>query len=284
MRILVTAGTSFIGRALVQKLLESGHEVRSSARKIDSSAATFSWQIGNPMPEEQLAWAEIIIHLAWALGPTEEEANVQGLTKLVKQARQAGVKKQLFVSSLSAHDRALSAYGKGKFRAESIFKYSGDIIIRPGLVIGPGGGFRNLARNIKTVPIIPMIGGGSQSVPLISANDLVRIMEQLCTEQTHQNPTCHDLYYSPPPSLRSLVLTISHSLGVRRFLVPVPAKLVLFAAHAFERMGLKSPVSSEQILGIIGNKKARLSPCSQILKQTYLFPQKEIEITMGVLD
>jgi nucleoside-diphosphate-sugar epimerase len=90
-----------------------------------------------------MAGTEAVIHVAGLVNTTDpdefERANVLGTMNMIEAARAAGVPRFIFVSSLSAREPELSAYGASKARAEMLIKASGLdwTIIRPPAVYGP---------------------------------------------------------------------------------------------------------------------------------------------------
>ena len=72
MKVLVTGGTGFVGRPLVERLVELNHEVVLLSRNAEAAKSTlglpinvFSWnpEVATP-PKEAFQGVEAIIHLA----------------------------------------------------------------------------------------------------------------------------------------------------------------------------------------------------------------------------
>ena len=65
---------------------------------------------------------------------------MEGTRALLDEAKARGVGRIVFLSSQSAHEDAVSAYGRTKLEAERLIRDSGvaHAILRPGLVFGPG--------------------------------------------------------------------------------------------------------------------------------------------------
>jgi nucleoside-diphosphate-sugar epimerase len=147
MRIAVTGGTGFIGQALIDRALAGGIELQALARKPQAPREGVRWVAGDLSDRaaltELLAGAEAAVHLAGVVNAPDpagfEAGNVVGTLNLIEAARAAGVGRLLFVSSLSAREPAISAYGASKHRAEKLVKASGLdwTMVRPPAVYGP---------------------------------------------------------------------------------------------------------------------------------------------------
>ena len=119
----------------------------------------------------------LLLILCTGSAPAEFEAgNVTGTLELVEAAVKAGVQRFLSVSSLSAREPHLSAYGGSKRRAERIVAASGLdwTIIRPPAIYGPRDTeLFELFRAAKW-GVVPMPPEGRASV--IHVADLARLL------------------------------------------------------------------------------------------------------------
>jgi nucleoside-diphosphate-sugar epimerase len=185
MKILVTGATGFVGQALCAELVRCGHKVRGALRRIDgpgrltagvdavvtgSIAAATNWSAA-------LRGVDVVIHLAARVHVMQDEAadplaeyrrvNLYGTANLARQAKSAGVRRLVFVSSVKVNGEEIPGeqsyterqvpsprdpYGISKWEAEQalqeIARETGleAVIVRPPLVYGPGvgGNFRRL--------------------------------------------------------------------------------------------------------------------------------------------
>lgn len=145
--VALTGATGFVGKAVLDVLLERGIAVRALARRVQPEREGVEWLAGDLADADALArlvaGAEAVIHLA-GLTNTPDPAefdlhNVNGTLALVEAAAAAGVPRFVFVSSLAAREPRLSAYGASKARAEKLVAASGLdwTIVRPPGVYGP---------------------------------------------------------------------------------------------------------------------------------------------------
>ncbi len=125
MNIAITGGTGFIGRYIVRKLAAQGHVLRlwhreqSDRSGLEDCEDSITWQpgaLGNQQAAAQLvADVDAVVHAALdhpAEGFQGKEGdliefvhtNLLGTLQLIEAARQAGVKRFLFVSTCAVHD------------------------------------------------------------------------------------------------------------------------------------------------------------------------------------
>ncbi|MCW1430539.1 NAD-dependent epimerase/dehydratase family protein [Novosphingobium sp. JCM 18896] len=184
MTIAVTGGTGFVGQALIEQARAQGVVVQALARKPQERRNGVDWIKGDLGDRRALAklveGVEAVIHVAGlttAHSPAEfEEANVAGTLAVIEAAHAAGVQRLIFVSSLSAREPGLSAYGASKARAERVVKASGLdwTIVRPPTVYGPRDkDVFELFRSAKW-GVIPTPKEGRSS--LIHVDDLARLL------------------------------------------------------------------------------------------------------------
>ncbi len=173
MRYLVTGATGFVGGALVRQLVASGHEVRALVR--DVGRATALRELGVALfpgdvterdgLRDPLRGVDGAFHVAawYKVGAPDkrlaERVNVEGTRNVLGVARELGVPKIVYTSTLAVfgdtrgrladesyrHDGAfLSEYDRTKwlahFRVAEPAAHEGApvVIVQPGVVYGPG--------------------------------------------------------------------------------------------------------------------------------------------------
>lgn len=171
MKVLVTGGNGFLGRAIVRQLLDSGFHPISFARK--PSAVLDSWRVEQVRGDIQdsvstkvaVGKAEAIIHTAakagvWGAAREYENINIKGTQNLIRAARESGIQKFVYTSSPSVvfdgkdetnlsetqapYPRSyLTDYSRTKAAAEKeVLAANGSamatLALRPHLIWGPG--------------------------------------------------------------------------------------------------------------------------------------------------
>ncbi len=128
-----------------------------------------------------------LVHAAYVRASASRlsyDVNVRGSTLLVDAAREAGVQRVVFLSSVSAAPGALSVYGRQKHALETLFVERKFCALRPGLVIGPGGLFASMAEHVRARRLIPLIDGGMQPLQTVFIDDLVQAVESALATRT----------------------------------------------------------------------------------------------------
>lgn len=147
MKIGLTGGTGFVGQTLIDLALAEGHEVTALARREQDAREGVEWVRGDLSDKaalERLAGeTEAVIHVAGVVnahdGAGFEHGNVAGTENVIEAAVKAGAPRLVYVSSLSAREPAISAYGASKHRAENHIQASELhwTIVRPPAIYGP---------------------------------------------------------------------------------------------------------------------------------------------------
>ena len=145
--IAVTGATGFVGQMLLDRAAGENLAVRALARRAQDPRPGVDWVRGDlddkPALMRLVRGAEALIHVAGVVNTPDpdgfERGNVTGTLNLIEAAKATGVRRLVFVSSLSAREPELSAYGASKARAEKLVKASGLdwTIVRPPGIYGP---------------------------------------------------------------------------------------------------------------------------------------------------
>jgi nucleoside-diphosphate-sugar epimerase len=172
MRILIFGGSGFIGGELSKYLMIRKAEVVIFARSsnVNKNYSEFvKWDFNSKLTLEKIKGADVAIHLAHDNKDLKKTYN--GTLACISALKKHGVKNQIFFSSYSANKEALSEYGKLKYKIEK--KLTEDItIIRPGLVIGNGGVYQKIKKNLLERLFYPIFITEFK-VPVINIEDLV---------------------------------------------------------------------------------------------------------------
>jgi nucleoside-diphosphate-sugar epimerase len=190
LRIALTGATGFVGKSLVPKLLEAGHQVKVLVR--DPQRSNLPGKVkaiqGTLADEEALQSltqdCDVVLHVAGAVSAMTSEdfikANFHGSNAIALAAKQNGVKRFVYVSSLAATQPEIGPYGHSKAIAEEslkvIFKDDQLLILRPCAVYGPG--------DTATLPLLQALMSKTAIIPgarqnrfgMIHVEDLANIL------------------------------------------------------------------------------------------------------------
>jgi len=185
--IAVTGATGFVGQSLLDVALAQGIRVRALTRRPQEPRDGVEWIAGDLNDGAALArlvaGAEAVFHVAGVVNAPDiaafEAGNVVGTMAVIAAAKAAGVARLVHVSSLSAREPGLSAYGASKARAEKLVAASGLdwTMVRPPAVYGPRD--RDLLELFRAAKwgVVPVPAQGRTS--MIHAEDLARLLVAL---------------------------------------------------------------------------------------------------------
>ena len=216
MKILVTGGSGFVGKAIVKKLTAiEGATVRTSVRRFQDSNVLKNAEvvIAHLLPEtnwlEALVDIDVVIHTAARVHIMKEKSldsaeefhkiNVEATINLAQQASEAGVKRFIYLSSVKVNGdstqsgraftvedlpRPVDSYGISKHEAEIGLRKIAEktsmevVIIRPPLVYGPGvkANFASMLRIIKQGVPLPLAAVIDNQRSLVALDNLVDLI------------------------------------------------------------------------------------------------------------
>ena len=126
---------------------------------------------------------DCVIHCAHDFSQDGLDRNVRGTKELFERAKASGTRQQAFVSSYSASKNAVTSYGIAKYQLERFFSDQNSLILKPGLVLGPGGMSGNVLLAAQKWPIFPAPGGSSARFPYVWLDDFVHIVTDAIESQ-----------------------------------------------------------------------------------------------------
>jgi nucleoside-diphosphate-sugar epimerase len=225
-RILVTGGGGFLGGELVRRLREKGESVRLLLRRPPTPGSPADpnspggpvsivyGSLGQPdVVDRAVAGVEVVYHVGAAMkgGAAEfEQATIWGTRNIVDSCLAHGVKRLVYVSSMSVLDHAghpagepvtetsplepqplnRGTYTRTKLEAENMVLSACQerdlqaVIIRPGQIFGPG------AEKVTPNGVIAIAGkwivsgAGTRQLPLVYRDDVVDAL--LLAEESDQ--------------------------------------------------------------------------------------------------
>jgi nucleoside-diphosphate-sugar epimerase len=256
MNVFITGIRGFIAGRLRLTLQDRGYTVSGSSSQVgvpegnpDRTERIFKHRLGSPVEGAMFDGMDTVVHCAYDFQKGALQKNIEGTIALFEAARQRGVRRQVFISSLSSRADAQSDYGKAKFAVEAYIRDLGGIIVRPGTVLGEGGIFGKMVRLVKTYPAVPLLDGGTSQMYVVGLDDLCRCLA-LIMETTDPLPA-YNLYYPEQATLKEILRIIRDLAGRRTLLIPIPAALLILPLSLLNGLGLKLPIDIENLRGFI---------------------------------
>ncbi len=262
MKVAVTGATGFVGRHLVQALLDAGHEVIAIRHRkpLEDGAETsdrLETRQGSVHERGSLvtafAGAEAVVHLVGIIVETKtntfDKTVVEGTRNVVAAAAEAGVRHLVYQSAMGTTPDAQTDYHRTKFEAEQAVQGSGLswTIWRPSMIHGPGDGFVSMLMSmISKAPIVPVIGDARYRLQPVLVDDCVDVITRgLTNESTHGEI----LEVGGPEKLeyRQILDIIMRVTGKKRPTIPVPVALARMGAAVAEKLLTPAPVTRDQI-------------------------------------
>ncbi|MCS6906440.1 MAG: NAD(P)H-binding protein [Anaerolineales bacterium] len=259
MNILITGGTGFIGRTLVRKLVEAGHQVRlliRPGRHTPKMPRDVPVQIalGSVVDARGLRAAmsgmEVVVHLASAerqgVYADLMRVDING-TRLVAQiAKATGVKRLVYLSHLGADRFSAFPVSKAKGLAEEAIRTSGVryTIFRSGVAFGKGDILTSgIAQLLSAIPFLFFVpGDGKALLQPIWVEDLSTVI----TWAIEDPQSADRVYEIGGPEMLSfceIVETVMEVLGQRRRFFYLPPPLLRGVTIFLETSLPRFPVS-----------------------------------------
>lgn len=260
--VLVTGGTGFLGRHIVWRLAEAGHEVIFTGRSAKAaqdvlqncknSARFVQLEHGAPDTAKQLcaltADVGAIIHSAalsspWGRRQDFEKANIASTKEVIAACRQNNIARLVHISTPSIYfdyqDRLnipeqaalpdpVNDYAATKRAAEELVCQSGVaecVILRPRALFGPWDNtlMPRLMRAMKKGRV-PLPRKGQALMDITYIDNAVDAVELALTRKLPQPVNVYNVSNGAPLCLRDLLELISHSftMPLRTFTIPHP--------------------------------------------------------------
>ncbi|MDR4507240.1 MAG: complex I NDUFA9 subunit family protein [Candidatus Brocadiaceae bacterium] len=277
MKIFLTGSTGFIGKQLLQDLIEKKYHVRCLVRQGSENKIAHYRNKGIEIVsgdivdadslQGKLAGCDVIINLVGIIrefrrkGITFEKLHYQGTVNIVAAAQLQGVKRFIQMSALGANAKGKTHYQQTKFRAEEWIKESGldYTIFRPSIVFGPEDKFVNLfAKMLKTQQFVPVIGDGTyQLQPVAVENVSMGFIKAI--EQEDAIGKIFEVGGSEKMAFDTIIDTIADVICTPSNKIHVPVWIMGLMAELFDWLPI-FPVTKEQITMLIDGNTCNEKP------------------------
>lgn len=188
MKVLVTGANGFVGHALIDRLVDSGHEVTAlvrSHKKIRHASKKVHWLEGdllNPETLPKLKKQEKAFYLVHGLkeaSDTFEYQEAMGAVNFINWVRPSGAS-IVYLGGLSPKISELSAHLRSRQLTGAILGASGihTVEFRASIVLGEGSlSFEMIKAISERLPFRPQVNILNQPCQPIGLNDLLKYLE-----------------------------------------------------------------------------------------------------------
>jgi NADH dehydrogenase len=256
---LVTGANGFLGKAICRAFTEAGFDVRALVRNPGEQRTLHPIARGGifrcdlPGGIDESAFdgnIRALIHCAYstAAAPPDQvrRINIEGTETLLRLARKAGVRRIVFISSLSAHPAATSLYGRTKLELEGLFTTSADTVIKPATIIGPGGVFAHTRQMLRRLPVVPLFYADRKLQTIWIGDACAAILAAVRGDL----PGTFVLAHQQAIPLREFYRGIASLDGRQPFFLPFPGDLAVAILSTLEKTGVSLPIHADNLLGI----------------------------------
>lgn len=263
--ILVTGANGFIGKRVVEVLLDQGFGVKALVRdngfcrlKPDKNLKVVRADIGDYKKlRDGVGIVDAVVHLAAnKYHPKKSfEVAVEGAINVVRLVEEGRVrsKRVVNISSQSTKIRWQGVYGKSKSKSDEIIMSSPEVrwtTLKPSLVYGEDKStiFKTIANYALKLPLIPVIGSGKWILYPIDVDDVARMIGSVLSNDMSIGKI-YDIGCEKGIEFNALVNLIQSELGVRKRIINIPLVMGFLGVWAATKIMPKLPVSTDNVLG-----------------------------------
>jgi predicted dehydrogenase/nucleoside-diphosphate-sugar epimerase len=241
-KVLVTGGTGFLGKQLIQRLIAEGYPVRVLARKLSKidnlkklGVEIFFGDVADRVSlSEAFSGVNLVIHAAADTAGNAragELSTIQGTKNVIDLCKQFAIKKLVYISSCSVYGVAdyregdlvteesslerfpelRGHYSLAKLKAEQIITEAmaeGQlpiVCLRPGTYFGPGGDIFTPMMGLSAGrKLFAIIGRGDFVLPLVSIDNLVDAIVAVM-QKSESNGRIYNIVDSDLPTKKQYV-------------------------------------------------------------------------------
>lgn len=281
MRVLVIGASGFAGQALVRGLTTAGLTVlpagRSPARlrQLFPALPPMTCDFATDTEADWLArltGIDAVVNLAGLIrdGGTAafERVHTQGPQVLFRACRAAGVARVVQISALGTDETAQTRYHLSKRAADDVLASESGamdwIVLRPSLILGPGGASHDLFAALAALPLPPRLGPGTWQVQPIGLADFVAAV---VAALRHPGRLACRLNIVGPEAMSTDALTATYRawLGLPPApRLPIPDVALKVAGKLGDRLALGA-LTSESLTMLAAGNVAPVAPQAETL-------------------
>lgn len=257
--VAITGANGFVG-TLIARALEPHTRIVRLVRNPRQSAEV-AWHFGMaPHETERILATNAVTHLihaAWDMQSSSpariKNDCVQGSIRLLQAAKATGIRKPIFVSTISAFSGTRSIYGRAKLEIEKKTLHHQGVVLRLGLVYGDGDGglFGKLRKFVALHRIVPIIANGNMPQYLLHEHTLAEVVQRAVSGDFDDTEQALTVAHPQGLPFRDLIQQIARRQNREVTLVAVPWRLIFCALKLAEAAGKPLAFRSDNVLGLV---------------------------------
>ena len=280
MVVLVTGASGFLGRYVVQELLNHNHEVRclihtpGMERVFNNQSVDVYYGDVTNFSAMKMACqgVEFVVSLVSIVRRRKansfDRVNIDGVANLMEAVRVSdSVKHIVHVSALGAVDNPKYKYLHSKWKGEQEINKPGvpATILRPSIIFGDGDEFSNiLGAAIRILPILPVIGHGRNRFQPIMVDDMAKCVVAALGRSDLAGRTI-DLGGPEQLSYNEILDLICTTVGKRRLKLHMPFWIIWINVFFLEVLFNRPPVTRDLIRLLITRNVTQLGTAQDTL-------------------
>lgn len=259
LRVAIFGGTGFIGRRLVERLVDRGATVRVVSRRAQDDTAPCSQieRIAGSIEdastiERAVAAASAVVNLVGTTAARSEQQffslHRDAPLRLAAAARHAGVRRFVHISAMGVSDDAPSLADRSKAAGEEAVRsaFPEANLVRPALVYGPSDHFfTRFAPIVRRAPAIPLIAGGRTRFQPMHVDDVTEAIARILERPAAAGRT-FELGASEIFSFRELIERLCQASGRRPWLISIPFPVAEAGAYLMQWLP-RPPLTVDQV-------------------------------------
>ncbi len=262
-KILVTGGSGFLGRHVVNRLVADGHSVVVPTRRRERAKHLIVLPAVDVLEADihdeatlgrLVARCDAVVNLVGVLhsrsgapyGPAFERAHVELLRKLVEACTRASVRRVIHVSAIGATADAPSEYLRSKAAGEEILLAARDkidaTVFRPSVIFGPDDRFMNVFAFLQRWSPMLFLASPDARFQPVFVGDVAECIARAIADPLIARDSAHRNYDLGGPkqyTLRELVALAGRVSGHRRPIFGLGESLSMLQAWSLELLPVK---------------------------------------------
>jgi len=288
MKIAVTGAFSYSGKYITKRLLERGEDVITLTNHPNRTDPFGGRVKAFPLDfskeddlVQSLRGVEVLVNTYWVRfdkGSNTQPQAVENTRVLVNAAVRAGVKRIVHISITNPSADSHLPYFWGKAANEKTVIDSGMsyAILRPTVLFGKEDILiNNIAWLLRRFPLFGLPGDGSYRLSPIYVDDLA----EMAVEAVYKSDSyVWDAVGPDEFTFKEMVGLIGETVGKKRWLVPFPPRLALFAAQFLSLFVHDVMLTPEEVDGLMANLLISKEPprCKTSLRDWLMEHRKSV--------